>query len=72
MAETGGSEVDEGDVKIYFGSGKGAATGIWQAWRGWGTRGGSTIHIILVFCHAYLCTNDFPYFFWFSPYKYLY
>ena len=25
-----------------------------------------TMHIIFGFCHAHLCTNDYPYYFWFS------
>ena len=24
-----------------------------------------TVHIIFGFCHAHLCTNDYPYYFWF-------
>ena len=27
------------------------------------------IHIISGFCHAYLCTNDYPYYFWFTSLK---
>ena len=34
-----------------------------------------TIHIVIGFCHAYLCTNDYPYYYWFlscsSLYKWL-
>ena len=43
VAKNGGLEAAEGYVRIYFGDGKGAATGIRQVWQGRGRRGGSVI-----------------------------
>ena len=40
VAENGSLEADEGDVRRYFGDGKGAATGIQNMWQGRGKRGG--------------------------------
>ena len=41
MAEIGGLEAADENVRRDFVSDKGAATGIWQAWRGQERRGGS-------------------------------
>ena len=39
----GGSEASGCDFRRYFGGGKGAALGIWQAWKGRGMQGGSGV-----------------------------
>ena len=46
VVENGGQETTEGDVKRYFGGGKGAALEIWQAWRGGRSQGSIGVRVL--------------------------